>query len=102
MLSYLLIFIFAILEGEIYYSKVCADAVAGKLHWLPVLLAGALGATSDGRPVGTLGDAGFFSFQTLKPLNCYGGGLALVRAASLASRVRALAEQERWPEAKRV
>ena len=39
----------------------------------------ALGATYDGRPVGTFGDAGFFSFQTLKPLNCYGGGLALVR-----------------------
>ena len=31
------------------------------------------------RPVGTFGDAGFFSFQTLKPLNCYGGGMALVR-----------------------
>ena len=62
----------------------------------------ALGATSDGRPVGTLGDAGFFSFQTLKPLNCYGGGLALVRAAALASRVRALAEQEPWPDGKRV
>ena len=41
----------------------------------------ALGATYDGRPVGTFGDAGFFSFQTLKPLNCYGGGLALVRDA---------------------
>jgi len=62
----------------------------------------ALGATFDGRSVGTLGDAGFFSFQTLKPLNCYGGGLALVRAATLASRVRALAEQEPWPNEKRV
>jgi len=46
LLSYLLIFIFAILEGEIYYSKVCADAVAGKLHWLPVLVAGALGGST--------------------------------------------------------
>ena len=62
----------------------------------------ALGATFDGRPVGTLGDAGFFSFQTLKPLNCYGGGLALVRDADLASRVRLMAEQEPWPSAKRV
>jgi len=44
--SYLLIFTFAILEGEIYYSKVCADAVAGKLHWLPVLVAGALGGST--------------------------------------------------------
>jgi perosamine synthetase len=62
----------------------------------------ALGATYDGRPVGTLGDAGFFSFQTLKPLNCYGGGLALVRDAQLAARVRALAEREPWPDEKRV
>jgi dTDP-4-amino-4,6-dideoxygalactose transaminase len=62
----------------------------------------ALGATFNGRQVGTIGDAGFFSFQTLKPLNCYGGGLALVRDAGLASRVRALVDNERWPDEKRV
>src|SRR4029077_17708102 len=39
------------------------------------------GATCQGRPVGTFGDAGFFSFQTLKPLNCYGGGMALGQGA---------------------
>jgi len=62
----------------------------------------ALGATYNGRPVGTLGDAGFFSFQTLKPLNCYGGGLALVRDAAAAARVRARAEGEPWPDQKRI
>jgi perosamine synthetase len=62
----------------------------------------ALGATWKGRPVGTLGDAGVFSFQTLKPLNCYGGGLALIRDAAVAARVRTLAEGERWPDEKRV
>jgi perosamine synthetase len=62
----------------------------------------ALGATWNGKPVGTLGDAGFFSFQTLKPLNCYGGGLALVRDPAIAAQVRALAEGERWPDEKRV
>ena len=46
MLSYVLIFVFAVLEGEIYYSKVCADAVAGKLPWAPVLIAGALGGAA--------------------------------------------------------
>ena len=61
-----------------------------------------LGATYRGRPVGTFGDAGFFSFQTLKPLNCYGGGLALMKDAALANRVRALAEAEPWPDAARV
>ena len=46
MLSYIPIFLFAVLEGEIYYSKVCADAVAGRLFWLPVLVAGALGGAA--------------------------------------------------------
>jgi hypothetical protein len=30
-IGYLVIFVFAVLEGEIYYSKVCADAIAGRL-----------------------------------------------------------------------
>ena len=38
----------------------------------------ALGATYKGRPVGTFGTGALFSFQTLKPLNCYGGGAALI------------------------
>ena len=42
-----------------------------------------------GRPVGTFGTAALFSFQTLKPLNCYGGGIALVHDAALAAKVRA-------------
>jgi dTDP-4-amino-4,6-dideoxygalactose transaminase len=62
----------------------------------------ALGATCDNRPVGTFGDAALFSFQTLKPLNCYGGGMALVRDRALAARVRELAEREPWPDVKRV
>jgi len=46
--SYLVIYVFAIIEGEIYYSKVSADAVAGRLFWPLVLTAGALGgATGD-------------------------------------------------------
>ena len=62
----------------------------------------ALGATYEGRPVGTLGDASIFSFQTLKPLNLYGGGLALLREPALALRVRALAYAEPWPDEKRI
>ena len=46
MLPYLTIVAFAILEGEIYYSKVCADAVAGKLSWVGVWCAGALGGSA--------------------------------------------------------
>jgi len=62
----------------------------------------ALGATFEGRPAGTLGDAALFSFQTLKPLNCYGGGMAVVRDRALADRVRAIIEREPWPDAKRI
>jgi len=68
-------------------------------HGLRVIedCAHALGATWRGRPVGTFGDAGFFSFQTLKPLNTYGGGMALVRDPHIARMVRAYAEAEPWP-----
>jgi perosamine synthetase len=62
----------------------------------------AIGATFEGQPVGTFGDAGFFSFQTLKPLNCYGGGMALVKHSAVAARVRTLAESEPWPSEKRI
>jgi len=45
-LPYLAIFLFAILEGEIYYSAMCAKVVAGDLFWLPVVVAGALGGAA--------------------------------------------------------
>ena len=96
----------AVVPTHLYGLPCDMDAIAAiaKRHDLRVIedCAHALGATCQGRPVGTLGDAGFFSFQTLKPLNCYGGGLALVGDAGLASRVRELAEHERWPDEKRV
>jgi membrane protein DedA with SNARE-associated domain len=43
MLAYLTIVFFAIVEGEIYYSKVAADAMMGRLHWAGVWCAGAIG-----------------------------------------------------------
>jgi dTDP-4-amino-4,6-dideoxygalactose transaminase len=61
-----------------------------------------LGATYKGRPVGTFGTGALFSFQTLKPLNCYGGGLALVHDPAIAAKVRAIVETLPWPSEKRV
>ncbi|HEU5239105.1 MAG TPA: DegT/DnrJ/EryC1/StrS aminotransferase family protein [Pyrinomonadaceae bacterium] len=54
----------------------------------------AVGATYRGRKVGTFGAASFFSFQMLKGINTYGGGMTLTNDARLATRVRAQAEAE--------
>src|SRR5882672_1822411 len=62
----------------------------------------ALGATYKGRAVGTFGTGALFSFQTLKPLNCYGGGMALVQDAGVAAQVRAVVDALPWPSEKRV
>jgi perosamine synthetase len=68
-------------------------------HGLAVIedCAHALGAEWRGRPVGALGDAGFFSFQLLKPLNTYGGGMAVTNNPGIASRLMAAVESERPP-----
>jgi len=96
----------AVVPTHLYGLPCDMDAIMAiaRRHHLRVIedCAHALGATYDGRPVGTFGDAGFFSFQTLKPLNCYGGGLALVQDPAVAARVRQLAEREPWPDRKRV
>jgi perosamine synthetase len=73
-------------------------------HGLVVIedCAHALGATYKGRPVGTFGTGALFSFQTLKPLNCYGGGMALVQDPAVAAKVRAIVDALPWPTEKRV
>jgi len=78
-------------------------AIAAK-HDLIVLedCAHALGASYKGKPVGTFGTGALFSFQTLKPLNCYGGGAALVSDRAVAARVRQIVEALPWPSEKRV
>jgi dTDP-4-amino-4,6-dideoxygalactose transaminase len=48
----------------------------------------AVGARYRGRLVGTFGDASFFSFQMLKGINTYGGGMVLTNGANLTKRVR--------------
>jgi perosamine synthetase len=77
--------------------------IAGR-HNLIVLedCAHALGAAYKGRPVGTFGTGALFSFQTLKPLNCYGGGMALVHDPAVAAKVRGIVDALPWPSEKRV
>jgi dTDP-4-amino-4,6-dideoxygalactose transaminase len=51
----------------------------------------ALGASVDGAPAGTFGDGGFFSFAPRKVMGGLGnGGLALVKDAGVARRMRLL------------
>jgi dTDP-4-amino-4,6-dideoxygalactose transaminase len=68
-------------------------------HGLVVIedCAHALGARYRGQPVGTIGDAGFFSLQTLKPLNTYGGGMAVAREPEVLRRLSAQLEALPWP-----
>lgn len=54
----------------------------------------AAGARYRGQRVGTFGHASFFSFQMLKGINTYGGGMALTNDASIAEKVRRQADDE--------
>jgi perosamine synthetase len=54
----------------------------------------AAGARNRGGLVGTFGAASFFSFQMLKGINTYGGGMAMTNDSELAARIRDLARNE--------
>src|SRR5215471_5401223 len=96
----------AIVPTHLYGLACDMDAIGAlaEKHNLIVLedCAHALGATFRGRSVGTFGSGALFSFQTLKPLNCYGGGAALLMDPSLATKVRAQVDALPWPSEDRV
>jgi len=48
----------------------------------------AAGSKIGGRSVGTFSDASFFSFETIKPVNAYGGGMILTDRDEIASGIR--------------
>ena len=94
----------AIVPTHLYGQPCDMDPImsVARAHKLTVIedCAHALGAAYKGRKAGTFGDASFFSFQMLKPLNTYGGGMAVTNDDMLAARIRSLAEAEEWPAAK--
>ncbi len=96
----------AIVPTHLYGLPCDMDAIMdiASRHNLIVLedCAHALGATFKGKAVGTFGTGALFSFQTLKPLNCYGGGAALLQDAALAAKVRGIVDALPWPSEKRV
>lgn len=57
----------------------------------------ALGATYKGRPAGTLGDIGIFSFNGNKIITTSGGGMLVTPHRETADRVRYLSTQARQP-----
>jgi dTDP-4-amino-4,6-dideoxygalactose transaminase len=57
----------------------------------------AIGATYKGRPAGTLGDAGLFSYNGNKIMTTSGGGMFLSPDAAMSDRVRYLSTQARQP-----
>jgi dTDP-4-amino-4,6-dideoxygalactose transaminase len=57
----------------------------------------ALGATYDGRPAGSFGEFGVFSFNGNKIITCGGGGALVARDRAHIARVRHLASQAREP-----
>jgi dTDP-4-amino-4,6-dideoxygalactose transaminase len=78
--------------------------LVARRHGLRVIedCAHVLGAEYHGQPTGTFGDAAFFSFQLLKPLNTFGGGMTFTRDRVLGLRLREIARQEPWPSETRV
>ncbi len=91
----------AVVPTHLYGLPCDIERIVGiaRRHGLAVIedCAHALGAEWRGRPVGTLGDAGFFSFQLLKPLNTYGGGMAVTNSPGVTARLRAAVDAERPP-----
>ena len=67
-----------------------AMVALGRQHKIPVIedCAHSLGATFQGRQTGSFGYAAFFSFETAKPVNTFGGGMVVSQDQALIEHVR--------------
>jgi len=67
-----------------------AMVALGRCHHVPIIedCAHSLGATVKGRQTGSFGYAAFFSFETAKPLNTFGGGMVVSQDQALIEHVR--------------
>lgn len=91
----------AVLMVDMYGQCADADAIRDVCwkHNMALIedAAEAVGSTYKGRPAGTLGDIGIFSFNGNKIMTTSGGGMVLTPSKPLADRVRSLATQSRLP-----
>ncbi|WP_403022460.1 DegT/DnrJ/EryC1/StrS family aminotransferase [Salinibacterium sp. GXW1014] len=85
-----------LLGKAVNYTEICA--IADEFN-VPVLAdaAESLGATHQGRAVGSFGQASIVSFNGNKIMTTSGGGMLLTDDESLATRTRYLATQARQP-----
>ena len=91
----------AVVVVDLYGQCADYDRIVPLCRELGVLVvedsAESLAATYGGRPAGTLGDVGVFSFNGNKIATTSGGGAFLSPTVELADRVRHLATQARQP-----
>jgi dTDP-4-amino-4,6-dideoxygalactose transaminase len=71
-----------------------AEIVADRPAALVEDCAHCYGAAVGGRMAGSFGRAGYFSFETSKPINTMGGGMITTADAELAAQMRAVREAE--------
>lgn len=85
-----------LLGKAIDYTKVLSIA---NEYGIPLLCdaAESLGATHNGKPAGSWGDASIVSFNGNKIMTTSGGGMLLTNSERIANRVRYLATQARQP-----
>ena len=67
-----------------------SEIVKGKSIFVIEDCAHSVGAEYDGRQTGSFGKAAFFSFETIKPINTYGGGMVVTNDEKLAGKMRHL------------
>lgn len=91
----------AVIAVDLYGQCADYDAIASLCtrHDVPLVedAAEALGATYRGRPAGTLGHVGVYSFNGNKIVTTSGGGMLVAQDPKLTERARLLAGQAREP-----
>lgn len=91
----------AVITVDLYGQIAAAEGIVERCRDLGVAViedaAEAIGATRQGRPAGSFGDVGVFSFNGNKLITTSGGGAVLTDDVSVRDRVRFLATQAREP-----